>query len=172
VKKPSLLAFCLVFAAAPVYAADPPVNKVLTDALLCKRDPAQAIFDIERQGSDFSKGIAVHGFGDGLMSKSVIILSNPLRIGSATAYAVVAEPEASHFDFGAFTYALFTGDAEAVVALLNLQPAKSKDSQQLGKFVSRQAPAESCPRTVVLTPVEGGKFLLGCGWCNGGRAPR
>lgn len=167
-----LLPICWVFAAAPVVAADPPVNQVLTDALLCKGDPAQAIFDLESQGSNVAKGIAVHGFGDALMKKTVMILSTPLRVGSATADAVVAEPEASHFDFGAFTYARFTGDAQAVVALLNLQPAKSKDSQKLGKFVSRQAPAASCPRTVVLTPVEGGQFLLGCGWCNGGRAPR
>jgi hypothetical protein len=168
VVKSWLIPFYLFVAAGSASAADLSIAQVLTEALLCKGDPAKAVFDLERQGSDFSKGVAVHGFGDGAGHKTVVILASPLRIGSATAYAVVAETEASYFDFGAFTYALFTGDARAAVALLKLEPAKSKDSLRLGAFVSRQAPAASCPRTVALTPVEGGKFLLGCGWCNGG----
>lgn len=158
----------VVVAVFPVCAAAPTVHAVLTDALLCRVDSAKTVHDLVKGGSDFSKGFAVHGFGDGTGHKSVVVLASPLRIGTSETCAVVAEGEASNFDFGAFTYGEFTGDFKAVVAQLKLQPAKSKESRYLGQFVSREAPANACPPTIALTPLDGGKFLLGCGWCNGG----
>jgi hypothetical protein len=97
------------------------------------------------------------------------LLDAPLKLFGATTSAVISEPDNSNFDFGfyAFTYAEFKGDYKLVVKALNLQPADPKAEYSIGKFVSKQKPI-GCPETIGLTPTENGRFLLGCGWCNGG----
>ena len=107
----------LVAAMYPVQAATPAVHALPTDSLLCKIDAVKAVHDLERRGSDFSKGFAVHGFGERTGHTSVVVLSSPFRIGNAETRAVVAEGEASNVDFGAFTYSEFTGHFRAVVSL-------------------------------------------------------
>jgi hypothetical protein len=73
-----------------------------------------------------------------------------------------------YFEFAGYLYARFKGDYRETVKLLKLQADKSKGDEKRAHFVSSQAPQNACPPTIMLTPLENGEFLLGCGWCNGG----
>lgn len=159
----------LLIAPIPCFSADAQITKHLSAALLCKGDPAQAVYSLVDAGSNFKKGYAAYGFGEGTSYKAIVVLDAPLRMGGAVATAVISETENSNPDFGAFTYARFKGDYRKMVALLKLQPEKSGSAFSFGKYVSRQQPPHGCPPTIMLTPIEdvAGEFLLGCGWCNG-----
>lgn len=158
----------MVLTSAPSLSADADVIRRLTDGLLCKGDPAQAVYSLVDAGNNFKKGYAAYGFGEGTSYKAIAILDAPLQMGGAVTSAVISETENSNADFNAFTYARFKGDYKKVVSLLKLQPEKAGVEASFGKYVSRQAPASGCPPTVILTPGKEGEFLLGCGWCNGG----
>ena len=149
-------------------AAPTSTQRILADAILCKANPETAVHELVAKGSDFDAGYAAYGFGEGLSHKAVVILKTPLRIGDASAEAVVTEPESTQFEFSAFTYARFKGDYRAVVEALQLQTEESDAPYSLGHYVSRQLRPDTCPPTIVLTPLDDGEFLLGCGWCNGG----
>ena len=144
------------------------IVKTLTDALLCKGNPAHAVYSLVDSGSNFEKGFAAYGFGEGTSYRAVVILNTSIRIAGSETMAVISETENSNFDFGGFTYARFKGDFRNVINFLKLQPEKAKAEFTMGKFVSRQASKTKCPPTIVLTPGENDEFLLGCGWCNGG----
>lgn len=144
------------------------LHQSLADAIVCKSKLADAVSDLVKKGSDFKLGYAAYGFGEGTGYKALVILNEPLVLYSATASAVVSETEHSYFNFSAFTYAQFKGDYRQVVKALNLQAVNPMTETSLGKFVSRQPSGNSCPETISLTPTDEGRFLLGCGWCNGG----
>lgn len=144
------------------------VHKSLTDAIMCKAKPAEAVDELVQKGDNFQSGYAAYGFGEGTGYKAVVILHEPLSFYGSTTTAVISEAESSYFDFSAFTYGKFKGDYKQVVKALNLQAANPFTEQSLGKFVSQQPTQHHCPATIALTPVENGYFLLGCGWCNGG----
>ena len=59
------------------------------------------------------------------------------------------------------------GDARTAVAALRLRRAQGEETH-MGRFLREMADGSLCPRTILLTPVSGSRFLLGCGWCNGG----
>ncbi|NQD38582.1 hypothetical protein HPT27_16280 [Permianibacter sp. IMCC34836] len=139
-------------------------HRNLADAIICKGDPAQAVYELVEKGNNFDAGYAAYGFGEGTSYKAVAILKEPLKIGEATTSAVISETENSNFDFGAFTYAQFKGDYKKMVKLLKLQEIIPYTNESLGKFVSNPT---GCPNTIALTPLENGEFLLGCGWHNG-----
>ena len=144
------------------------VHRLLADALVCKGEPAEAVYGLVERGSDFAAGYAAHGFGEGTSYRAVVVLREPLQLAGAKAMAVVSETENSNSDFLGFTYALFEGDPLKAIQALKLQAAKPFTDTSLGRFVSREPPASECPPTIALTPVDETHFLLGCGWCNGG----
>ena len=152
----------------PAHAGEQNIHRVLLDALICKGNPADAVYNLVRGGSNFEAGYATHGFGEGTSYKAVVILRKPLNIAGAKAFAVVSETENSNFEFNAFTYASFEGDYLQVVQALKLKATEPFNNSSLGRFVSQQPPLSQCPPTVTLTPVDKKHFLLGCGWCNGG----
>jgi len=163
-----ILAVTAIAYTLQAHAGEQDIHRVLSDALVCKGDPAEAVYRLVQHGSDFDSGYAVHGFGDSTSYKAVVVLRDPLHLADAKASAVTSETENSHFDFRAFTYALFEGDYRQAVKTLKLQATKPFTDTSLGRFVSRQASLTACPPTVTLTPVDEKHFLLGCGWCNGG----
>lgn len=140
------------------------IHRSLADAIVCKGDPVQAVYALVQNGSNFNAGYATYGFGDGTSYKAVVILKEPLKLGEATAIAVISETDPSNFDFNAFTYAKFKGDYLKMVKTLKLQEAAPFTNESLGKFISNPS---GCPNTIALTPLENGEFLLGCGWHNG-----
>ncbi|MDI1278795.1 hypothetical protein [Methylobacter sp.] len=151
-----------------VRAGEQDIHRMLSDALVCKGNPAETVYGLVQRGSDFEAGYAAHGFGDGTSYRAVAVLRKPLDFVGAQASAVMSETENSQFDFRAFTYARFEGDYRHAVKVLKLQAAEPFTDTSLGRFVSRQPSPSQCPPTVTLTPVDDKHFLLGCGWCNGG----
>jgi hypothetical protein len=125
--------------------------------------PEDAVYSLVDKGENFKHGFAAYGFGEETSYRAIVILNDPLIIGSAFTYAVVSETENSNYNFGAFTYAQFKGDYQEAITLLSL--VKNKDSDgSMGEFVSNP---KICPKTIALTPLEKGEYLLGCGWYNG-----
>jgi hypothetical protein len=73
------------------------------------------------------------------------------------------------FEVPGIVYGIFEGDFKSVVKELGLRAVPATSEVRIGKY---QRPLvgqnTSCPKTIGLTPLaEKGKFLLGCGWCNG-----
>lgn len=164
----SLLTTALLIGATPVIAAPASTpHAKLTQALLCK-GASEGLEAWVLGGSNFAAGYAVQGFGEELSYKSMVILKDPITIAGAKTNAVVWSLDPNYFEFNANLFAEFTGDYKAVVKSLKLQPSKGFNESSMGRFVSVQASANACPETIVLTPKENGRFLLGCGWCNGG----
>lgn len=155
--------------ASPLFAATaaPTPHAKLTQALLCK-GASQGLDTLVKGGSNFAAGYAVQGFGEEMSYKAMVILKEPIIIAGAKTNAVVWSLDPNYFEFNANLFAEFTGDYKAVVKLLKLEPTKGFNDSSMGRFVSIQPPENACPETIVLTPKENGKFLLGCGWCNGG----
>lgn len=153
----------LMLASSYAFASESTMEKSLLNALICKGDPANAVYNLVDQNNNFKSGYAAYGFGEGTSYKAIVILNKPLIIGSATTEAVISETENSNFDFNAFTYAKFKGDYKKIVVLLKLFPAKNSESA-MGHYVSNSS---GCPNAIALTPLENGEFLLGCGWHNG-----
>ena len=155
---------------APAFAASAAAttpHAKLTQALLCK-GASDGLDELVKGGSNFAAGYAVQGFGEEMSYKSMVILKDPITIAGAKTNAVVWSLDSNYFEFNAILFAEFTGDYKAVVKALKLEPTKDFNEMSMGRFVSIQPPKNTCPETIVLTPKENGRFLLGCGWCNGG----
>lgn len=166
----SLVTILLLSTATPLFAASaaaPRPHAKLTQALLCK-GASEGLDALVAGGSNFAAGYAVQGFGEELSYKSMVILKEPIIIAGAKTNAVIWSLDNNYFEFNANLFAEFTGDYKAAVKLLKLEPTKDFNELSLGRFVSIQASDSACPATIVLTPKENGRFLLGCGWCNGG----
>ncbi len=156
--------------------AEPGIQGALSGALLCKGDPLQTVRTLARSGSSrFDLGIAAFTYGEEMDEKNILILRSPIVIAGARASAVVHDFATSYDSFHALVYGVFVGDFERVVKELGLRPVPSTSKAVVGQYEKsvetvvngeRQA---LCPKTIGLTPLrEKGKFLLGCGWCNGG----
>lgn len=159
----------LLLLCGPLSAAETDaVRAELAAALVCEGDVAEVVSRLAENPPAFDSGIAATGFGDEMSYKAVAILKTPLMVGKASTRAVISEAESTQYEFAAFTYAEFTGDFHPVVAELGLQPEPADAEVKLGKFVLPKADGSGCPPTIILTPGENGRFLLGCGWCNGG----
>ena len=172
--KALLLATALV--AAPLIAQtapEPTPQTQLTDALLCKGDPLDIVQKMAAGGSShFDRGIAATTFGDEMDQVNVVILRSPLEIAGAKTSAVF-QTLAQSEDFGGIVYGRFQGDYRKAVSALKLVPTAKQDGNRLGHFTRATGvdldgrPEKICSMTIALTPLEGGFFLLGCGWCNG-----
>jgi hypothetical protein len=154
-------------------AAAPTPQALLTDAILCKGDPLEAVRKMAEGGSShFDQGFAATTIGEEMDEMNVVILRSPLEIGGAKTSAVLMTLAQSE-DFGGIVYGRFRGDYHKAVSALKLVPTAKKDGLRLGQFTRAMAvdvdgrPEKVCPMTIALTPQENGTFLLGCGWCNG-----
>lgn len=170
-------------AADPCVASDnEAIKKKLTGALICKDEPLQTFREAARIGNrGFSRGVAAYswtgGYGEDEMG--VIIVEGGISIAGAKTDAMVMSFSAPRDDFAAYVYAEFKGDPGRVIRELKLQEVKSnaKSAGAIGKYVNplpvkseqveRGEVEELCPKTIALTPLSKGRFLLGCGWCPG-----
>ncbi len=169
-KRLFVIATLLVLSTSPLFAASAIASTPhakLTQALLCK-GASEGLDELAKGGSNFAAGYAVEGFGEEMSYKAMVILKEPITIAGAKTNAVVWSLDPNYFEFNANLFAEFSGDYKAVVKVLKLEPTKDFNESSMGRFVSIQATTSACPETIVLTPKENGRFLLGCGWCNGG----
>jgi hypothetical protein len=75
-KFPSLLAVTLALLAVDAHAADiGAIHKKLSNALLCKAKPVDAVRDLVDKGSDFKLGYAASGFGEGMGYRAIVVLA-------------------------------------------------------------------------------------------------
>lgn len=145
------------------------VNATLIDALSCKaKDPAASIDQLIDKGSQFDQGYAVAGIGEDIDYQRIVILKKSLVLEGAKTKTVVASTNSPYENFAAFVYGKFTGDYQKVVKQYSLKLAKTEADKANGKYVSQFQPKDTCPPIMMLTPLEGNTFLVGCGWCNGG----
>ena len=109
-------------------------------------------------------------FGEAMMEKNILILRKPIVIaGARTSSIILSLDGSSYFNFSGIVYGIFEGDFKSVVKELGLRAVPATSEARVGKYdrplVEKYT---SCPKTIGLTPLaEKGKFLLGCGWCNG-----
>ena len=162
----------LVMAPGQAEAADPSFQDSLSGAVLCKRDPLATVRAIARsKSSTFERGIATLTFGEPAgMEKNILILRKPIVIaGARTSSIILSIDSSSYFNFSGIVYGIFEGDFKSVVKELGLRAVPATSEAMVGKF-ERPVLVQNtlCPKTIGLTPLaEKGKFLLGCGWCNG-----
>lgn len=163
----------LVMAPGHAEAAEPSFQDSLSGAVLCKRDPLATVRAIAgSKSSTFERGIATLTFGEAMMEKNILILRKPIVIAGARTSSIILSLEgSSYFNFSGIVYGIFEGDFKSVVKELGLSAAPVRPELRVGKYQrSLVEKYTSCPKTIGLTPLaEKGKFLLGCGWCNGGR---
>ncbi len=164
----------LLIAASNLQAAEPDVNADLTDALLCRGNPIEAVRKIAAlENQAFDRGFAGMSYGEDMDAKDIVVLKTPLVIAGAKASAVIVDLASSYSDFNGIVFAVFHGDYRRVVDQLGLK-AVAADEVRVGKFEKSLGVDldgkldDNCPNTIGLTPLEKqGEFLLGCGWCNG-----
>jgi hypothetical protein len=164
--------FLMLCALAKIGHADG-VHDALKDAVVCGIDPLGKIRHIVDGGSNFKSGYSTTSFGDGSANTAIVILENPIEIAGAKSSSIFGAADSNpYFDFGANVYGKFKGDFKRVVSELHLVEATDKD-HVVGKYQrkldidSDGKPYDTCPMVIGLTPLNGGEFLLGCGWCNG-----
>lgn len=171
----AILWIILLIAASNLQAAEPDVNAALTDALLCRGNPIDAVRKIAAlENQAFDRGFAGMSYGEDMDTKDIVVLKSPLIIAGSKASAVVVDLASSYSDFNGIVFAVFHGDYRRVVDQLGLKAVAADARAPVGKFeksvgVDMDGKADDvCPMTIGLTPLEKpGEFLLGCGWCNG-----
>ena len=102
--------------------------------------------------------------------KNILILRKPIVIAGARASSIILSLEGSSYsNFSGIVYGIFEGEFKNVVKELGLRAVPATSEVRVGKYDRPLADKyTSCPKTIGLTPLaEKGKFLLGCGWCNG-----
>jgi len=161
----------LVMAPGHADAADPSFQDSLSGAVLCKRDPLGTVRAIAgSKSSTFERGIATLTFGEAMGEKNILILRKPIVIAGARTSSIILSLEGSSYsNFSGIVYGIFEGNFKSVVKELGLRAVPATSEVRVGKYDRPLAEKyTSCPKTIGLTPLaEKGKFLLGCGWCNG-----
>lgn len=171
----AILFLFLLIATGSAQAAEPDVNEAMTDALLCRGNPIDAVRKIAAlENHAFDRGFAGTSYGEDMDAKDIVVLKSPLVIAGAKASAVIVDLASSYSDFNGIVFAVFHGDYRRVVDQLGLKAVAADARAPVGKFEKSLGvdldgkPDDFCPMTIGLTPLEKqGEFLLGCGWCNG-----
>ncbi len=161
--------FTALLISLPSQSAEPDFRPELIKALTCQIDPLQSVRELAKVGSSkYASGFVGYSFGEEMDYTAVIILRSPVVIAGAQANGVVAATANYYADFNGVVHARFTGDYKKVVKALGLAPRESGKSFFKQTKVGRDGkPDNGCPMTIELKVLDDGKFVLGCGWCNG-----
>lgn len=161
--------FLSLFFASVCFADDAALIKArVMNAILCKEDSLDTVRDIVKK-TPFNAEVASSSWGQEMDEKNVIILNEGITIAGSKASAVISDFGITYTNFQGIVFAEFSGDYKAAVKELGLLESK-KTEEDIGEYVlpkPRGGKDEVCPPTIALTPIETGKFVLGCGWCNG-----
>lgn len=157
-----------------------PVNPrtAIVEALLCAEpDPLAALRDLaEDPAAAADAGLAVsRSDGQGLDERIDVTASPPLVLPMGSDQAQVVRISQS-FDsplpgFHALVFAEVQGDPDAAIAALGLRPGAEHPGaiadwvRVAGKDAGEDETV--CPDMVGLQIIGPGRYLLGCGWCNG-----
>lgn len=160
------LIWTLLALANSLHAADSPsLSARLEQALRCEGEPSATVSWLDPLvGKDHPEATLVAS-GEELDYRIDVQLKQPLLLAGARARTVSWGTDARDVGFGGIVHAEFEGDADAVAKQLSLRAHPNED--RMGAFRREVPDGSACPPTVLLTPLGPGRFLLGCGWCNG-----
>lgn len=135
-------------------------------AIVCEGEPQTAVLWLDEHVGKEDAQAKVTASGEDLAYRVDVALKQPITIAGATSTSATWQVEGEE-GFSGVVYARFSGDAAAVAKHLKLDEAKV-DADLLGKYQRAVPDGTGCPPTILLQPLKGTEFLLGCGWCNGG----
>lgn len=159
-----LLAFTMVGGGA--LASGGGIHEDLAGALRCDGEPMDLLHELAAAGSSRStEGFVGYEIGEEMDAISGVALTAPLMLGASGTHNVIATTQALHDGFGALVHARFEGDYRPLVARFNL--TRSMPGESFKRAHASGDADEICPKTIELLPQEEGRFLFGCGWCNG-----
>lgn len=160
-----LLLCSLIALAGPAHAADPTLGARLEQALRCEGEPATTVSWLEPLVGKTHPDATITASGEELDYRIDVQLRQRLTIAGAATSTVSWQVGGEDKRFGGVVFAEFEGDAAAVAKALSL--IRHPDEDGMGVYRREVPDGNLCPPTVLLTPTERGRFLLGCGWCNG-----
>lgn len=149
-------------------ADEPPYKVALQRMLLCEGDVLAMEEEISGRYRDgHSSEMSVLRWGEAAAPTTVFMPSGGIQLFGAKAAGVVVSTRGSGYrNFQAYVFAEFVGDRRKAIDALKLVPGDGRT----GEYVQRASHLDGdalCPPLVYLTPIANGRFLLGCGWCNG-----
>jgi hypothetical protein len=160
-----ILALITLSTAAPA-AESPKLTTQLEQALQCEGEPSSIVDWLHPLvGQNHTEATIVES-GEEIEYRVDAKLKQPLMLAGARTSTVTWQVASEHENFGGIVFAEFDGDADAVARSLSLR--RAADENLMGTFRREVPDGSLCPPTVLLTPLTGKRFLLGCGWCNGG----
>jgi hypothetical protein len=161
------MSWCLlgIFALPSTAFAARPVDDALRAALRCEGDPLDVVRSLAAAGNGrAAEGFIGYEIGEEMDTISGVALQRPLDVAGASTHNVVASLAGLYQGFNGIILAQFEGQHAGVVEQLNLEPG---DNGNFVRAVPTGEADEVCPPTIELRPLQDGRFLLGCGWCNG-----
>jgi hypothetical protein len=157
------LIWILIALASSVHAAESTsLTARLEQALRCEGEPSATVSWLQPLLGKAHPEADLRASGEELDYRIDVQLKQPLQLAGARTSTVSWGVDGR---FGGLVYAEFEGDAEAAAKALSLRAHPNAD--RMGAFRREVPDGNTCPPTVLLTPTERGRFLLGCGWCNG-----
>jgi hypothetical protein len=168
------LATTLLLALASSVAAQPAPPKPagsaadrLTAALLCRVDPLETVRSLAAAPNP---ELTAKSTGEEMDETIVLTLHKEMVIQGARTSAVTMSFSAPREDFLGMVFAEMKGDPAPLIKAFGLKKAARGAESPIGQYVKPvpgKEPNEVCPQTIAVTPLGPGRFLLGCGWCNG-----
>ena len=169
-----LLALPAVSVHAQTQSSHPPasaaaVNEQLSKALVCRGDSLGIVRALPGKKKELATlGIDVRpNDEEGEDEVIEVLLREPLQLEGATADKVTLSFGSPYPGFSGLVFAEFKGDPQAVIRGLKLIKG-SAARYPIAPYVSRAATRAGCPPHVGLSVLGKDRFVLGCGWCNGG----
>jgi len=163
-----LLAFASVAAAQPAPPKPaPPAADRLTAALLCQVDPLETVQSLAAAPNP---ALTAKTTGEEMDQTIVLTLHKEMVIHGARTSAVTMSFSPPREDFLGIVFAEMKGDPAPLIKALGLKKAPRGAELPIGQYIKPvpgNEPDETCPRTIAVTALGPGRFLLGCGWCNG-----
>jgi hypothetical protein len=163
-----LLAFASAAGAqpAPPKPGSPPADR-LRRALLCEGEPLETVRSL---ATAREPGLTAKTTGEEEDETIVLTLQKEMVIEGARTNAVTMSFASPREDFLGLVFAEMTGDPAPLIKAFGLKKAARGAELPIGQYVKSvpgAEPNEVCPKTIALTPLGSGRFLFGCGWCNG-----
>jgi hypothetical protein len=115
-------------------------------------------------------GIEVETNGEEDMGETIRLkVIPPIIFHKASTSLITLSLTNTYKKFHGYVYALFTGDINKFAKSMQFTKGKPKNTPDTGTF-NRVLPGANalCPVTLGASAYGAGRFLFGCGWCNGG----
>lgn len=143
------------------------LNERLRENLLCENDPSGAVGWLNPRVGEDSPEAKIISSGEEIEYRIDVRLETPINVEGATTRDVSWQVEGGPEPFGAIIFAEFRGSHKTVAERLELRPSANEEFYK-GVQIREVPDGSLCPPTIMLKPISKTRFLLGCGWCNGG----